>query len=94
MCAQVITTPVPLDERWHTAWALVKRSFRSSLHYVFASVNADGTPHVTPIGSLLLKGANGSDGPGGSRGISCSGATCASFVKFISTASSLSAWEP
>ncbi len=55
MSAQVISTPVPLDEQWHTAWALVKRSFRSSLHYAFASVNADGTPHVTPIGSLLLK---------------------------------------
>ena len=55
MCAQVICTPVPLDEQWQTAWALVKRSFRSSLHYAFASVNADGTPHVTPIGSLLLK---------------------------------------
>ena len=55
MNAQVISTPVPLDEQWQTAWALVKRSFRSSLHYAFASVNADGTPHVTPIGSLLLR---------------------------------------
>ena len=49
MCAQVICTPVPLDEQWQTAWALVKRSFRSSLHYAFASVNADGTPHVVPV---------------------------------------------
>ncbi len=46
---------MPLDEQWETAWALVNRSFRSSLHYAFASVNADGTPHVTPIGSLILR---------------------------------------
>src|ERR1700724_845622 len=48
-------TPMPLDEQWESAWALVNRSFRSSLHYAFASVNADGTPHVTPIGSLMLR---------------------------------------
>ena len=50
-----ITTQLPLDEQWETAWALVNRSFRSPLHYAFASVNPDGTPHVTPIGSLLLR---------------------------------------
>jgi len=55
MCARVITTQLPLDEQWETARALVKRSFRSSLHYAFASNNADGTPHVSPIGSLLLR---------------------------------------
>jgi len=55
MSARMISTPVPLDEQWHTTWALVQRSFRSSLHYAFASVNADGTPHLTPIGSLLLR---------------------------------------
>ena len=48
--------PMPLDEQWETAWDLVsRRTFRSSLHFAFASVNPDGTPHVTPIGSLILR---------------------------------------
>jgi hypothetical protein len=41
-----------------TAWpmvrALAKRTFPSSLHFAFATVNSDGSPHVTPIGSLML----------------------------------------
>jgi uncharacterized protein len=41
-----------------TAWpmvrALASRTFVSSLHFAFATVNPDGTPHVTPIGSLIL----------------------------------------
>lgn len=48
-------TQTSLDEQWITVRDLVNRSFRSSLHYAVASVNSDGTPHVTPIGSLLLK---------------------------------------
>ena len=55
MSARVIATQLPLDEQWETARALVNRAFRNSLHYAFASVNADGTPHVTPIGSMLLR---------------------------------------
>ena len=39
-------------------WALVKKIFNqatdSSGHHALASVNADGTPHITPIGSLVL----------------------------------------
>jgi len=39
-------------------WPLVKRLFRasinSSFHCAIASVKANGEPHVTPIGSLIL----------------------------------------
>jgi len=43
-------------------WALIRRLFddavASSLHYSIATVNPDGTPHVTPIGSLILTKEN------------------------------------
>lgn len=39
---------------WPTIYALARQTFPSSLHFAFATVNADGTPHVTPIGSLML----------------------------------------
>jgi flavin reductase (DIM6/NTAB) family NADH-FMN oxidoreductase RutF len=39
---------------WPTVRALAKRTFLSSLHFAFVTVNADGTPHLTPIGSLML----------------------------------------
>jgi hypothetical protein len=39
-------------------WTELKRlagsSFNTSLHFAIATVNSDGTPHVTPIGSLIL----------------------------------------
>jgi len=39
-------------------WTELKRlagsTFSSSLHFAIATVNPDGTPHVTPIGSLML----------------------------------------
>lgn len=39
---------------WHMIRTVVRRSVRSSLHCSVASRNADGTLHVTPIGSLIL----------------------------------------
>ncbi|MDF0532470.1 pyridoxamine 5'-phosphate oxidase family protein [Tsukamurella sp. 8F] len=39
---------------WEFARRTVRRCVRSSLHCAVASRNTDGTPHVTPIGSLLL----------------------------------------
>ncbi|KZN63444.1 hypothetical protein N473_16615 [Pseudoalteromonas luteoviolacea CPMOR-1] len=42
----------------HTNWleikTLFKRSFKSSFHYAIASISAEGEPHITPIGSLIL----------------------------------------
>ena len=43
----------PVDY-WHEIRQVCNDAFRSSLHYSIASVTEDGTPHVTPIGSLLL----------------------------------------
>ncbi len=40
--------------QWNQLRSLAGRVFRSSLHFSIATANADGTPHVTPIGSLIL----------------------------------------
>ena len=42
------------DRNWKTIRHVFKRSLLSSFHYAVASVNKDGSPHVTPIGSLFL----------------------------------------
>ena len=40
-------------------WPLIKdvfnSAFKSSFHFAIATVSADGEPHVTPIGSLILR---------------------------------------
>ncbi len=43
-----------ITENWTEIKQLFKRSFRSSLHYAIATVNENGEPHITPIGSLIL----------------------------------------
>ena len=43
-----------LEENWDEVKRLFGKSFRSSLHYAIATVNENGEPHVTPIGSLIL----------------------------------------
>ena len=46
---------MPIDEKlWNQLRPLAGRVFGSSLHFAMATVNPDGTPHVTPIGSLIL----------------------------------------
>lgn len=40
--------------RWTELKRLAGRTFNTSLHFAIATVNPDGTPHVTPIGSLML----------------------------------------
>lgn len=39
---------------WAMARGMFRRAFRSSFHYAIATVGEDGSPHVTPIGSVLL----------------------------------------
>lgn len=39
---------------WEDIKRLFNRSFNSSFHYSFATVNENGEPHVSPIGSLIL----------------------------------------
>lgn len=46
-----------LDE----AWPRIRRMGRSTMPFVFATTNADGSPQVTPIGSVWLE----KDGPRG-----------------------------
>lgn len=43
-----------VSENWKAVKELFKNSFKSSFHYAMATVNEDGEPHVTPIGSLIL----------------------------------------
>lgn len=42
-------------KHWPEIRALVLRAFPTSLHFAFGTVNVDGTPHVSPIGSLVLR---------------------------------------
>src|SRR5436190_10313977 len=45
----------PADPQvWLTAKAVVRRTRAGSLHCAIASIDADGSPHVTPIGSVML----------------------------------------
>ena len=43
-----------LESNWNDIRRLFARAFRSSFHFSMATVTADGLPHVTPVGSLLL----------------------------------------
>jgi hypothetical protein len=45
-----------IDPRqWSEARRLCRRAFGSSMHFAFASVDEDGSPRATPIGSLILR---------------------------------------
>ena len=44
-----------ISKHWHTIQALFQQAFQSSLHYAIATVNEDGSPHVTPVGALILR---------------------------------------
>lgn len=43
-----------IDTHWYSVKVLFKKAFTSSFHYSIASIDANGKPHVTPIGSLIL----------------------------------------
>ncbi|MFX0579526.1 pyridoxamine 5'-phosphate oxidase family protein [Nocardia nepalensis] len=44
-----------VEERWDEIRAVVARGKRSSGHFAIASVDADGAPHVTPVGTVFLR---------------------------------------
>ena len=44
-----------IDGHWETIRRLFRKSFASSLHYAVATVDEDGSPSITPIGSLFLR---------------------------------------
>jgi len=43
-----------IDSDWNIVKKIFKQSFSSSFHYAIATVDANGNPHVTPVGSLIL----------------------------------------
>lgn len=44
-----------IEQHWPTIRAVFWSAFLSSVHYAIASVDADGNPHVTPIGTVILR---------------------------------------
>jgi len=44
-----------MGKHWKTIHTLFEESYMSSLHYAIATVNEDGSPHVTPIAALFLR---------------------------------------
>lgn len=40
---------------WESIQTLFTEAFKSCSHFSVATVNEDGTPHVTPIGGLILR---------------------------------------
>jgi hypothetical protein len=43
-----------VESSWSNVRTLWTEAFRTSFHFAVASVRPDGSPHVTPIGSVLL----------------------------------------
>ena len=44
-----------IGKHWETIQMVFQESLDSSMHYAIATVNEDGSPHVTPIGALILR---------------------------------------
>ncbi len=44
-----------INENWPLIKDVFNSAFKSSFHFAIATVSADGEPHVTPIGSLILR---------------------------------------
>lgn len=51
-----MTNDEPQPDPWQLARRTIRRGIKSSLHCAIATVDPDGTPHVTPIGSVMLTG--------------------------------------
>ncbi len=43
-----------LEKDWNEIRKVFEEGLKTSHHYAVATVNPDGSPHVTPIGSLML----------------------------------------
>ena len=43
-----------IQKDWQEIRSIVNDAYKASRYFAFASVNPDGAPHVTPIGSLVL----------------------------------------
>ena len=42
-------------EKWNLIRPIFDNAFKSCMHFSMATVNEDGSPHITPIGSLILR---------------------------------------
>ena len=43
-----------IGSNWETIRAVFEEAYKSCVHFAVATVNEDGSPHVTPIGALIL----------------------------------------
>ena len=44
-----------IGNHWETIRAVFEEAYKSCVHFAVATVNEDGSPHVTPIGALILR---------------------------------------
>jgi hypothetical protein len=44
-----------IGDNWEAIRKTFEEGYKSCLHFAVATVNKDGTPHVTPIGGLFLR---------------------------------------
>ena len=44
-----------IGTHWDTIRNIFEEAFKSCTHFAVATVNEDGSPHVTPIGALILR---------------------------------------
>jgi uncharacterized pyridoxamine 5'-phosphate oxidase family protein len=44
-----------IGKHWETIRAVFEEGYKSCVHFAVATVNEDGSPHVTPIGALILR---------------------------------------
>lgn len=44
-----------IGKHWESIRKIFDEAYKSNLHFAVASINEDGSPHVTPIGALFLR---------------------------------------
>jgi uncharacterized protein len=44
-----------IEKNWETIRTVFEEAYKSCFHFAMATVNEDGSPHVTPIGALILR---------------------------------------
>ena len=44
-----------LEDKWEEIKKIFDAAWTSSLHFSVATVDSSGKPHITPIGSLILR---------------------------------------
>ncbi|MBN1375673.1 MAG: pyridoxamine 5'-phosphate oxidase family protein [Dehalococcoidia bacterium] len=44
-----------IGDNWTTIRKVFDEAYKSCFHFAVASVNSDGSPHITPIGGLFLR---------------------------------------